>query len=433
VSADLDIAIIGAGAAGLTAAIFAGRAARQAGRPDLRIALLDGARQVGAKILIAGGGRCNVTHENVRPSDFNGGNRSRIAKVLRSFEVPATVAFFLELGVPLKREPTGKLFPITDRAQSVLDGLLRAVEDAGVGLRTEHRVLQVSHAREQDLFHLQLREQEITTSRLILATGGRSLPRTGSDGMGYELARMLGHHVLPTMPALVPLVLPPGHWLTRLSGVSAPVELMLSTSTGKMLHRERGSMLLTHFGLSGPVVLDMSRHWIAAAAADLRNEGSGPLLSVSFLPGQEFTPVDEMLLLAARERPKATVGATLRTWLATRLAEALAVEGAGVAADTLLVNLTREQRRGIVHALTALPLPVIRDRGYLFAEVTAGGVPLEEVDGGTMASRVCPGLHLCGEILDVDGRIGGFNFQWAWASGRLAGLAAAMSLTDQPN
>jgi predicted Rossmann fold flavoprotein len=418
---DLDIAVVGAGAAGLVAAIFAGRAAKEAGR-ELRIAALDGAKKLGAKILVAGGGRCNVTHDVVKPEDFFGGNRNQVAKVLRSLDVPATVEFFRELGVELKREPTGKLFPTTDRAQTVLDALIRATEEAGASILTEHRVLHLT--REGDAFRMKLWDKEITAARLILATGGKSLPRTGSDGLGYELAKLLGHTVTRTTPALVPLVLPDGHWLTKLSGVSLEAELILAAASGKVLRRERGSMLFTHFGLSGPLVLDMSRHWIAAVA-----DGgvAAPKLACSFLPGHEFAEADETLLLAARERPRATVGATLRTWLPARLAEALAVEAAQVAPDTLMSKLTKEQRRAVVHTLTALPLPVVRDRGYLFAEVTAGGVPLSEVDVSTMASRVCPGLYLCGEILDVDGRIGGYNFQWAWASGRLAGMAAALA------
>jgi hypothetical protein len=178
-------------------------------------------------------------------------------------------------------------------------------------------------------------------------------------------------------------------------------------------------MLLTHFGLSGPAVLDMSRHWIAAKTA-----GDASLVA-NLAPGEDFEAVDAWLVAAVKESPRRTLLNLLRARLTERLAEGLLREGASVAAETPLGKLPREERRRVAHALTALPLPVTGDRGYGFAEVTAGGVPLDEVDVATMESKQRPGLYLCGEILDVDGRIGGFNFQWAWASGKVAGSSAA--------
>jgi predicted Rossmann fold flavoprotein len=380
---DYDIAVVGAGAAGLTAAMFAKRTA-----PDARVVALDGAPKIGAKILISGGGRCNVTHHAVTADDFNG-NRNAIARVLRTFTVDQTVAWLAELGVTLKREETGKLFPTTDRAKTVVDALLRGCE--GVEIRTGARVQTIEPG-----FTL----GDIQAKRVILATGGRSVPKTGSDGHGYTLARALGHTITDTFPALVPLVLEENHWMTALSGTSAEVELSVRSETGKVLTRHRGSMLFTHFGVSGPVVLDVSRHWI---------ESQGTLV-VSFLPGETFESLD----LALRTNPRAY----LRGKLPQRLLDRFEVDAA----------LTKDARRRIVRALTETVLPVVRDRGFDYAEVTAGGVPLSEVDLSTMASRKCDGLYLCGEILDVDGRIGGFNFQWAWASGRLTGIHAARSL-----
>lgn len=417
-SADLDIAIIGAGAAGLMAAIVAGRTARAAATdPPLRIAALDGAPQLGAKILVAGGGRCNVTHDVVTPDDYAGSNPRLIARVLRSFPVADTVAFFESLGVTLKTEDSGKLFPVTDRARTVLDALLRAATEAGVELRPGHRVAAV--VRRDDLFTLDTTTGPVTARRVILATGGKSLPKTGSDGHGHQIARALGHTLTPTTPALVPLLLPKDHWLIALPGQSFDGVLTLSAPTGKVLHRQRGPILLTHFGLSGPAVMDMSRHWIAAHAAN-----PGVVLSASLLPGLTFEQVEQHLLDAMTRRPLAAVATVLSAWMSQRLADALA-NASGVDPRRPMTRLTRDDRRALVHALTALPLPVTGDRGYLFAEATAGGVPLAEVDPATMQSRRCSGLYLCGELLDVDGRIGGYNFQWAWCTGRLAGLAAA--------
>ena len=380
-----DLAIIGAGAAGLTAAIFARRAA-----PDAAIVALDGAPKIGAKILISGGGRCNVTHFAVGADDFNG-SRNAIAKVLRTFPVEQTIAWFAEMGVTLKREETGKLFPATDKARTVVDALLR---EAAVEIRTGYRV--------ESLERGFLINGELQADKVILATGGRSVPKTGSDGRGYALVRNLGHTVTDVFPALVPLILEDGHWLTSLSGTSTEAELAVRSGSGRVLTRVRGSLLFTHFGLSGPAALDVSRHWIAA-----KREDENATLAANFLPGETFESLDKAL----------QGGASLRGRLPARLLDALAPQA-----------MTKEARRAFVRSLVEHPLPVKSDRGFDYAEVTAGGVPLTEIDLATMASRKCDGLFLCGEILDVDGRIGGFNFQWAWASGRLAGLNAARSL-----
>ena len=384
-----DIAVIGAGAAGLTAAIFAKRAA-----PDARVAALDGAPKIGAKILISGGGRCNVTHFAVDADDFNG-NRNSIRKVLRTFPVEETVRWFADMGVALKREETGKLFPTTDKARTVVDALLRAAE--GVEILTGARV----NTCHPSLTLGMTGGGEIVAQRVILATGGRSVPKTGSDGHGYLLARSLGHSVTDVFPALVPLILEDGHWLTSLSGTSTDAELSVRSGSGRVLTRVRGSLLFTHFGLSGPAALDVSRHWIAAKRDDPKVS-----LTVSFLPGETFESLDRLLQTD-----------TVRGRVPARLLEALGPK-----------PKTKDERRALVRNLLELPLPVKSDRGFDYAEVTAGGVPLSEIDLNTMASRKCENLYLCGEILDVDGRIGGFNFQWAWATGRLAGLNAARSL-----
>lgn len=394
--------MVGAGAAGLMAAIFAGRG-------GARVALLDGARKIGAKILISGGGRCNVTHEAVSADDFNG-NRNTIARILRTFTVAQTVAFFEDLGVRLKREETGKLFPVTDRANTVLNALLGAVRDAGVEIISGTRVESIEAGPP---FLLQTSGGPIEAARVVLATGGRSVPKTGSDGHGFTIARSLGHSVTETFPALVPLVIEEAHWMRELSGTSAGVELSVRSGTGKVIVRQRGAMLLTHFGVSGPVVLDVSRHWIAARRTD-----PAASLAVNFLPGETAQDVEKRLVEVGRRHPHGTIASALRGAIPERI---LAVLGG----TTPLGRLEREARRAVARALTDLPIPVSHDRGFAYAEVTAGGVALAEIEPATMASRRCRGLFLCGEILDVDGRIGGFNFQWAWTSGRLAGLNCA--------
>ncbi|MBX3371162.1 MAG: aminoacetone oxidase family FAD-binding enzyme, partial [Nitrospira sp.] len=243
-----DICVIGAGAAGLAAGIFA--AERQ---PALRVELLDGATSVGAKILVSGGGRCNVTHDVVTPEDFFG-TRHLVRNVLAAFPVKDTVAWFASLGVDLKREETGKLFPVTDKARTVLDALLRRSRELGVVLRPGHRVVSIERRNEsqeggtENLSRFVIRHQhgETPACRIILATGGRSLPRTGSDGGGYELVRHLGHHVTPTVPALVALMLDEHCFHAELSGLSQEVEIQTLVE-GRSVDRRRGSLLWTHF------------------------------------------------------------------------------------------------------------------------------------------------------------------------------------------
>ena len=408
-----DIAVLGAGAAGLMAAIAAGREAARRGRA-LRIVALDGARTLGAKILVAGGGRCNVTHHAVTEQAYAGGSRNTIRRVLRGFDVPETVGFFRDLGVDLKREDTGKLFPTTDSARTVLDALLRAAREARVELRHPARVARVERAG--DAFLLAGEWGDLHADRLVLATGGKALPKTGSDGAGYAFARALGHSITDRVfPALVPLVLDPACPLRALAGLTRPMRIELRAGTGKRLLEFTNSTLCTHFGLSGPAVMDISRHFL-----DARHHDPAAHLVACFLPEASREALERDLLALGPRR--------VRTWaralLPERLAEALAA-AAGVPPETPGANLKKDARRALLAALLAFPLPVTADRGFTHAEVTAGGVPLDEIDPRTMASRRCPGLFLCGEILDADGRIGGFNFQWAWASGHLAGVAAA--------
>jgi len=244
-----------------------------------------------------------------------------------------------------------------------------------------------------------------------------SLPKTGSDGGGYAFVGSLGHTLVPATPALVPLVLE-GRFHEALSGVAQEVELKLVAVGARPIH-VGGSLLWTHFGASGPAILDVSRHFLRA-----RLEGREPRLFASLLPGLAPDAAEELLLDASRRRPRAGVGAVFEGRLPASVVQAVCEEQ-GIASAAPLSQVPRETRKRLVSGLTARELIVRDSRGYNFAEVTAGGVPLEEVDLRTMESRRCPGLYLVGEILDVDGRLGGFNFQWAWSSAHVAAQALA--------
>ena len=406
----VEVAILGAGAAGLAMSIFAARSL-----PGRRIVAMDGARQLGAKILASGGGHCNVSNRLVTPGDFCGSSPKAIRRVLAAFGVEQTMTFFHEIGVELHEGEQGKLFPTTNRARTVLQALLGKVRRQGVELRTEHRVTNLDRA--EGLFRITTSAVRLDARSVVLDTGGMSLPETGSDGSGYVLAQRLGHSLVPPTPALVPFLLE-GDFHTHLAGVSHNVELTV-LAEGREPTRIRGPLLWTHFGASGPAVLEASRYW---HRADL--ERRRPTVWANFLPGHDFSAAEHKLLDLTAAQPRLFLGNSLAAFLPARVARAVLVP-LGIDGQTRLTHLSRDDRRKLIHALLNWPIPVRDTLGYDHAEVTAGGVPLTEINPATMESRKCPGLYLTGEILDVDGRIGGFNFQWAWSSAWVAATGIA--------
>jgi len=420
------VGIVGGGAAGLATAIFAARALREhspsAAGPS-RVVLLDGARTLGAKILVSGGSRCNVTNVQVDAADFWRAGSPFVKQVLRAFPVPETIAFFEGLGVKLKEEPLGKLFPVTNKSRTVLDALLAEARRLKVEIRTSCRVQGL--VRDQRGWRLETAAGPVRAGRVVLATGGLSLPKTGSDGFGYELARAQGHTIVPTFPALEPLILG-GDFHVPLSGIAHEAALRVSRPGEKTVD-VRGSVLWTHFGISGPLALNTSRFVRRAKA-----EGTTATVTLSFVPDLSAEAVDRHLIAAAKNRPRHHAATEISGAFGLVQAVAARVVAKATGGDEPLSRLTREKRRALVQALTALPLDIVDGRGYNYAEVTSGGVSLDEVNPKTMESRLAPGLYFVGEILDIDGRIGGFNFQWAWATGRVAGRANASGSPRRP-
>ena len=349
------------------------------------------------------------------PSRFvTGSSPNTLKKILLSWPLTEQRAFFEEtLGIPLAlEEETGKLFPVSNRARDVREGLYDFARRRGAEIAFDVKVTGLKPPAGDRPWRVVTEGGEIRASRVVLATGGLSVPASGSDGIGLRIAARLGHAVHPTYPALTPLVCdPPRH--ADLAGISLDVELTAPLPRGRL--STRGGFLFTHRGYSGPAVLDVSHLAVLSAMAG----GERQAIRVRWTDAgpEEW---DERL----REGGPGEVGPLLRRHLPTRLADRLLAES-GVDPTRPLAGLRREERAVLVETLARYPLPWTGDEGYRKAEVTGGGVALSEVDPRTLESRRQPGLHLCGEMLDAFGPIGGYNFLWGWATGRAAGRGAA--------
>jgi len=401
------VVVIGAGAAGTMAAIFA-----SAGGGETT--LLERTADGGRKILISGGGRCNVLPTHVDESRFvTDSSVNTLRRIVRSWPLGEQRQFFeQDVGIPLVDEPeAAKVFPASHKARDVRDGLLALAVRHGTQLHTGMRVLDVAPSDGQWLV---AREgaPPLLADAVILACGGLSVPSTGSDGTGLDIARALGHTMHPTYAALTPL-LGDSPAFASLSGVSLTVTL--TARAGDRTATATGGFLFTHRGYSGPSVLDVSHVMVRSRAA--REE-----------PGRitvKWTALDDTQWEAALKPHGArTVSGALRAEMPDRLATVLAGI-AQVDPARSLAELRRDERLRLVETLVRGELPCTGDEGYKKAEVTGGGVSLAEIDPRTLESRRHPGLYLCGELLDAFGPIGGYNFLWAWATGRAAGIGAA--------
>jgi hypothetical protein len=399
------IVVVGAGAAGLAAGIFA----RAGGQP---VTILERTADGGRKILISGGGRCNVLPAALEPARFVSESSRRIVqRLLRSWPLRAQLEFFeRDVGVPLAFEAeTRKWFPASNRARDVRDGLVALARRAGASVEFDTAVLSIEKSSEG--WRIATSRGVVDADAVIVATGGLSVPTTGSTGTGLEIATALGHVVHRTYPALTPL-LAAGEPHARLAGVSLDVRIRAEVGETALRAEARGGFLFTHRGYSGPSVLDVS-HVVSRASAS----GTAARVRVQWSDRDEVAWRRELI-----DSPGRVVNVLART-LPERLAEQLVLD-AGLPAARMTAELRRDERAVLVDRLVNFELPVTGDEGYRKAEVTGGGVALDEVDPRTLESVRHRGLYFCGEVLDAFGPIGGHNFAWAWATGRLAGRGA---------
>ena len=385
-----DVLVIGAGAAGLMCALTAGKRGRV-------VQVIDHANKVGKKILMSGGGRCNFTNTGTTPANFVSANPHFCKSALARYTPWHFIDMVERHAIAYHEKELGQLFCDVSSKQ-IVKMLVDECQQAGVQIRTDCAVQRIE--RGSDGFHVHTADGVIFAASLVVATGGLSIPSLGASGFGYEIARQFGHDVLPTRAGLVPLTLSGTHQqrLADLAGVALPVE---ARSNGVSF---RNAMLVTHRGISGPAILQISSFW-----------QPGDALELDLLPGQDAA---DWLRQMKRDRPDAALRTVLGDVLPKRLAQRLCEHWLP---DRPVKQLDEPQLRQAAALLGAFPLVASGTEGYRTAEVTLGGVDTAQVSSSTFESRQVDGLYFIGEVLDVSGWLGGYNFQWAWASGHAAG------------
>ena len=407
---DWDVVVVGAGAAGLVAA-------ERAADRGKRTLLLEKNRQAGIKILMSGGTRCNLTHA----TDARGivtayGPPGRFLHSALAALSPADLVALVEAeGVRTKIEETGKIFPESNKAADILQAFLDRLRRTNCTLALGESLAEIEHL--DDGFRLTTPLRAISASCVVITTGGQSYPRSGTSGDGYRFATQLGHSLVEPKPALVPITTN-ATWVQALRGITIPDMGLRVVEPGeppRVLESRRGSLLFAHFGLTGPVALDASR------AVSGHPHPATLHLECDFLPNVKLAQLDESLHRQAVTSGKKQLLSLVPDEVPRRLAEAVLAQ-LGLSPESKAAELSKSQRAALAQTIKRAVIPVSGTRGFAKAEVTAGGVPLSEVDSRSMQSKIMPGLYLAGEVLDLDGPIGGYNFQAAFSTGWLAGL-----------
>ena len=402
-----DLVVIGGGPSGMMCAIRAAERGK-------RVVILDGNRQLGRKLRITGKGRCNLTNDcyvKTVMQNIPGDGRFLYSSLSR-FGPDAVWAYFTSLGVPLKVERGNRVFPVSDRADDVADALVKRLGALGVRtLRTRAKKILTENGA---VCGVETEDGTIRCRAAALCTGGRSYPLTGSDGAGYELARALGHTIVPTRPSLVPLESGDAY-CAEMQGFTLKNVLLRAYEDDRLIYSEQGEMLFTHFGVSGPLVLSSSAHMRRMGEAKYR-------LSIDLKPALDEKKLDERILRDFEKYSNREFKNALDD-LAARSMIPVLLRLSGIPEETKVNSITREQRRRLVALFKDFPVSVTGFRPIDEAIVTAGGVCTREVDPRTMGSKLVPGLYFAGEVLDLDAYTGGFNLQIAWATGHAAGEA----------
>ncbi len=413
-----EVIVIGGGAAGMMAAL-------QCARMGGRVTLLEGNEKLGKKVYITGKGRCNLTNDCTLDEFMQqvAHNPRFLYSALNAFTPQDMMSLLEENGCPVVVQRGRRVFPATEKASDVTRTLTRLMQQAGVNIRLNTKVQDILVEDGQVQGVVTRQGERLSAGQVILATGGQSYPVTGSDGDGYRLAEKLGHTVLPPTPVLSALV-SDAQWVRRLQGLSLKNVTMTLQSGKKRLYREQGEMLFTHFGISGPLVLEMSCH-LPEKLAEARVE-------LNLKPALTPEQLDVRLQREFAAQHRKQLRNVLPSLLPGRLAEEFPAL-AGVNGEAVCGQITKEDREKILHTLQCLVIPLTGLRPLAEAIVTRGGVSVREVSPSTMESKLIRGLYFAGELLDVDAHTGGYNLQIAWSTGAAAGRAAAEASMAQAN
>ena len=402
---NLQVCIIGGGASGLVAAISAARLGAS-------VTILEQMDRVGKKILATGNGRCNLTNKNVTIEQFHGKNPKFIYGAFGQFSVEQTLNFFEMLGITHKIEEE-KVYPFSDQASSVLDVLRYEVNQLGIKEICGAQVIEIIPMKTK--FELHLKEEKILyADKVILATGGKASPQLGSNGSGFALAEKLGHTVITPFPALVQLHLK-SPFLKRLKGVKFKGEAGIYKHE-QCLRKEKGEILFTDYGISGPPILQLSR-----LASQALHQGETPWIKLNLFPQISYEEMDLLLQTRWGYEPEKPLDFSLVGLINKRLIPVILSEAGITQLQKPCGQVTNKERKKLLKILTNWALPIVGTQSWSQAQVTAGGVHTKEIDPKTMESKIIPNLYFAGEIMDIDGDCGGFNLQWAWSSGYIAG------------
>ena len=398
------IAVIGGGAAGLTAAIAAARC-------GAKVTVYERQDRVGRKLLATGNGRCNFTNINATVENYHGRDRDFVRGAMRRFWVEETLAFFRQLGIVARVEEEGKVYPYSGQAAAVLDVLRMEADRLGVRLVCGFEVARIERQGTGFMIYSYQREK-VEAHAVIMTCGGRAAPNLGSNGSGYPILEKLGHHIVPVFPALVQIKTTTeyGRGLkgTKFDGVARVFW------KGEELGAEQGEILFTEYGLSGPAIFRLSR---------LVGLHKKCWIALDFMP--EYTLEQVKYLLAEQRAPGKTLESYLVGILPKRMGQVL-LKSCGIAPLSRGTDsLTEDEIRQIAGTIKGWQFETDGTLSWNNAQVTAGGADVREVDSGTFESRLCKGLYIAGEVLDIDGDCGGYNLQWAWSSGYIAGASAA--------
>ncbi len=405
------IIVVGGGAAGMTAAISAGRLGAD-------VTILEKNPRVGKKILATGNGRCNYTNVNVNVSCYNGNNPKFTYSALSDFTIEETISFFEKWGIEHKVEDLGKVFPMSDQASSILDVLLYELNNIGVNIICDANVKNI--LKDENRFVVQVESgKEYTADKVILTPGGKAMPSSGSDGSGYELAKKLGHKITDIFPALVQIMLE-GQYFKRIDGVKfvGTAEII---HNNKSIIKDRGDILFTNYGVSGPPVLQISRK-----AGELLNQRKEAYVKLDMLDAMTVDEVRALINKRFGHNPEKSVEFSLVGLINKRLIPVILLEAGIEDIKRPVSYITASETESIVRVLKDWRFKIRGTKSWPSAQVTAGGVVTDEINPKTMESRLVKGLYFAGEILDIDGQCGGFNLQWAWSSGFVAGKNAAL-------